>query len=76
MFESRVKTVTKSTTTQTTNISIDEYAGLNEEQIRKKLNKFPKKHLYQLVDNDCKYKSYSKEQLIELIYELHFVNTA
>lgn len=78
MFESRVKTVTKSTTTQTTNISIDkdEYAGLNEEQIRKKLNKFPKKHLYQIVDNDCKYKSYSKEQLIELIYELHFVNTA
>jgi DNA modification methylase len=78
MFETRVKTVTKSTTTQTTQISIDkdEYAGLNEEQIRKKLNKFPKKHLYQLVDNDCKYKSYSKEQLIELIYELHFVNTA
>lgn len=78
MFEARVKTVTKCTTTQTTEISIDkdEYAGLTEEQIRKKLNKFPKKHLYQLVDNDCKYKSYSKEQLIELIYELHFVNTA
>ena len=61
-----------------TQISInkEEYVNLNEEQIKKKIQKFPKKHLYQLVNNDCKYKSYSKEQFINLIYTLHFMNAA
>lgn len=79
MFENRVATITKNeATTLTTTISInkDEYTNLNEEQIKKKINKFPKKHLYQLVNNESKYKGYSKQQLLELIYTLHFVNTA
>jgi hypothetical protein len=39
------------------------------------MNKLNKKHLYQLVNNDCKYKNYSKDKLVEVIYKLHFIDT-
>ena len=77
IFENRIKTITKNIPTQTQiSINKDEYASLNEEQIKKKLNKFSKKHLYQLVNNDGKYKDYSKDKLVDLIYTLNFVNAA
>jgi len=76
IFEERMKTIiTKQLTNQTSiTINKDDYVNFNEEQIKKKLNKFNKKYLYQLVNNDCKYKTYSKAKLINLIYELTFVN--
>lgn len=74
MFENRIKTITKQTTKQIISINKNDYNNLNEEQIKKKLNKFNKKHLYQLVNNDCKYKYYSKDKLINVIYELNFMN--
>ena len=80
IFENRLKTITTNSAPliTITNISInkDEYANLNEDQIKKKLSKFPKKYLYQVVNNDCKYKSYSKCKLVDLIHTLNFVDTA
>jgi DNA modification methylase len=73
LFENRIKTIKKISQTQIS-INKDEYENLNEEQIKKKIQKYPKKHLYELVNNDCKYKSYSKTQFVNLIYTLHFVN--
>ena len=76
IFENRIKTISKNISVQTKiSINTDEYTNLNEEQIKKKINKFSKKHLYQLVNNECKYKSFSKDQLIDVIYTLNFVNT-
>ena len=76
IFENRIKTITKTNTSQS-NIAIDknEYINLSEDQIKKKLNKCSKKYLYHLVSNDCKYKNYSKEKLIDLIHMLHFVDS-
>ena len=75
IFENRIQNITKQSTKQTSiSIDKDEYLNLNEEQIKKKLNKFNKKHLYQLVNNDCKYKCYSKDKLVNLIYELNIMN--
>ena len=76
LFENRIKITTKQSTKQTSiSINKDEYINLNKEQIKTKINKFNKKYLYQLVNNDCKYKSYSKSMLVNLIYELNFMNT-
>jgi len=60
-----------------TEITIDkkEYINLYEIQIKKKIQKLPKKHLFQLVENDEKSKSYSKIKLVDLIYSLYFVNS-
>ena len=70
-----MNTITKQITDQTTiSINKNDYTDLNEEQIKKKLNKFNKKYLYQLVNNDCKYKCCSKDKLIHIIYELNFMN--
>jgi len=75
MFEARIKGITKRVDLKA-EISLDkeEYTGLDETQRKKKLNKLPKKHLLQLIDNDAKYKAYSKTQLIDVIYTLHFMN--
>jgi DNA modification methylase len=76
IFENRIKNITKQSTNQSISINKDDYVNLNEDQIKKKINKFNKKHLYQLVNNDCKYKSYSKDKLINLIYVSNFMNSA
>ena len=76
IFENRIKNITKQSTNQSISINKDDYVNLNEDQIKKKIYKFNKKHLYQLVNNDCKYKSYSKDKLINLIYVSHFMNSA
>jgi len=76
IFENRIKNVVKMTTSQNIiSINKDDYANLDEVQTKNKINKFNKKHLYQLVNNDCKYKYYSKDKLVDLLYELHFMNT-
>ena len=74
IFENRIKEITKSNTSIQTQIFInkEEYFGLDEIEIKKKLKKFSKKYLFQLLNNDCKYKNYSKEQYLDLIYELNF----
>ena len=75
IFENRIKTITKQTIKTTISINKNNYYNLNKDQIKKKLNKFNKKHLYQLLNNDCKYKCFSKDVLINIIYELNFMNT-
>lgn len=76
MFEDRIKKVQKEMSIKT-EISIckDDYINLPEEQIKQKINKFSRKHLYQLVNNDKNYSSYSKKKLVDIIYTLCFVNT-
>jgi DNA modification methylase len=75
MFEKRIKKVTKEVVQQKTiTIHKDDYADMNEEQIKSKLSKFNKKYLYQIVNNDPKHKNDSKNKLIDLIYDLHFVD--
>mgnify|MGYP001190787689 FL=1 len=75
MFEKRIKKVTKEDVRQKTiTIHKDDYADMNEEQIKSKLSKFNKKYLYQIVNNDPKHKNDSKNKLIDLIYDLHFVD--
>ena len=74
LFEDRIKTITKQSIKNTISINKNDYNNLNEDQIKKILNKFNKKHLYQILNNDCKYKSYSKDKLINIIYELNFMN--
>ena len=72
-----IKTVSKINTHQNTiSINKNDYDNLNEDQIKKKISKFNKKYLFQLVNNDSKYKSYSKEKLVNVIYELNFMNSA
>ena len=75
LFENRIKYIEKNNNI-ITEIKIDknDYKNLNETEIKNKLQKFPKKHLYQILNND-KYKSYSKIKLSELIYSLHFMNS-
>jgi len=77
MFENRIKNIAKNDNNIQKQIVInkEEYTGLNQQEIKKKMGKFSKKHLYQFVNNDLKYKNYSKEQLVNLIYMLHFINT-
>jgi len=78
IFENRIKTVTENEKTNVVlaiTINKDDYKNLNKEQIKKKLSKFNKKHLYELV-NDIKYKNYTKDKLIDLIYNLNFMDTA
>ena len=74
IFENRIKTTIKNNTQPNIAIDKDEYLNLNEEQIKKKLNKCSKKHLYHLVNNDCKYKSFSKDKIVDLIHQLNFVD--
>ena len=78
IFENRIKLIPKNTNNIQSEISInkEDYANLNEMQIKKKLQKLPKKYLYQLINNDCKHKSSSKEQLVDLIYTSTFMDTA
>ena len=77
IFENRIKTAAKNSTNPSViSINKDEYANLNEDQTKKKLNKHNKKYLYQLANNDSKYKNYSKDQLVDLIYKLNFMDTA
>lgn len=77
LFENRIKTVSKINTHQNTiSINKNDYDNLGEDQIKKKISKFNKKYLFQLVNNDSKYKSYSKEKLVNVIYELTFMNSA
>jgi DNA modification methylase len=77
IFEDRIKTAQKNSTTPSAiSINKDEYANLNEDQCKKKLNKHNKKYLYQLANNDSKYKNYSKDQLVDLIYKLNFMDAA
>ena len=74
IFENRIKTTIKNNTQPNIAIDKDEYLNLNEEQIKKKLNKLSKKYLYHLVNNDCKYKSFSKDKIVDLIYQLNFMD--
>jgi DNA modification methylase len=76
LFETRIKTIEKNTKIIKTQLVLnkEEYVDLTEIQIKKKLQKFPKKHIFQLLNNNSKYKSYSKIQLGDLLYSLHFVN--
>ena len=74
LFENRIKTITKQSIKNTISINKNDYNNLNKDQIKKILNKFNKKHLYQILNNDCKYKSYSKDKLINIIYEFNFMN--
>ena len=77
IFEERIKKTSKTTNNHLTiSFNKDDYIHLNEEEIKKKLNKFNKKYLYELVNNNPEYKKYSKEKIINLIYELNFVNTS
>ena len=77
IFEDRIKTVKKIDTNKS-EIVLDknDYKDMSKEEIKKKLNKFNKKYLYQLANNEAKYKEYSKDKLVDLIYDLMFVNTA
>lgn len=76
LFEDRMKTVTKNTINVQSQITInkDDYTDLNIDQIKNKLGKFSKKYLFQVVNNDSKYKNYSKTDLIQLVYTLNFVD--
>ena len=56
-------------------INKEEYINLSEEEIKKKLQKFPKKYLFQVINNNNEYKNYSKEKLANLIYTLNFVKS-
>ena len=73
-FFQQIKTTIKNNTQPSIAIDKNEYLNLNEEQIKKKLNKCSKKHLYHLVNNDCKYKSFSKDKIVDLIYQLNFMD--
>lgn len=75
IFENRIKSITKQSCKQTSiSIDKDDYIDMNEEQIKLKLNTFNKKYLFQLVNNETKYKCFSKDKLVDLIYELNFMN--
>jgi len=77
IFENRIKSIKKNTNIKTEiMINKEEYINLNEEEIKKKLQKFPKKYLFQLINNNNEYKNYSKEKLANLIYTLNFVKSA
>lgn len=76
IFENRIKSIKKNTNIKTEiMINKEEYINLSEEEIKKKIQKFSKKYLFQLTNNNNKYKSYSKEKLTNLIYSLNFVNS-
>jgi DNA modification methylase len=76
IFENRIKSIKKSTNIKTEiMINKEEYINLSEEEIKKKLQKFPKKYLFQLINNNNEYKNYSKEKLANLIYTLNFVKS-
>lgn len=77
MFENRIKTIVKNSILQKNQLVINkkDYEDLTELQIKQKIHKFPKKYLFQLLNNDNKYKSFPKKQLIDSIYELNFMNT-
>ena len=70
MFENRIKSVHRHTTTRIV-LNKEEYKDMDEGRIKKILQTFPKKHLHQLANNDINYKSYSKAQFVNLIYDLH-----
>ena len=78
IFEDRIKNIITSTTAPQNILKNklvivkEDYIGLTEPQISQKIQKFPKKYLFQLLDNNNKYKNYSKPQLAELIYSLNF----
>lgn len=77
IFENRIKSIKKSTNIKTEiMINKEEYINLSEEEIKKKLQKFPKKYLFQVINNNNEYKNYSKEKLANLIYTLNFVKSA
>ena len=82
IFEERIKNIKKVAMNERSSISIkkEDYEDLNEEEIRKKLKKYNKKHLNEVINNGMnvkmsKYKSCSKEKLIDIIYELNFKET-
>jgi len=75
MFMERIKTATQKDVVETLVFNKATYDDLNETQIKQKLNKLPKKHLFQLVGNNNAYKKYGKGQLAELLYTLHFVDS-
>jgi DNA modification methylase len=75
MFEDKIKNIQKKDILTEIIINKNDYTGLNECEIKKILQKFSKKHLYKLLNNDVKYKNESKEQLINTIYMLNFINT-
>lgn len=76
IFENRIKNVNKETYNSSIIFNKDEYKNFDKEQIIKKLNSYDKKHLFKILQNNYEYKSFTKDKLVDLIYELHFMNTA
>lgn len=73
LFESRITEIQRQNTLKTEiTLQMDDYKNLNEMEIKKKLNKYNKKYLFQLVEKDKKYKHFSKEQLVNELYTLRF----
>ncbi len=74
MFEERIAKTTKNAITKLT-IDKNEYSNMTENEIQNKIQKKPKKHLLQLLNNENQYKQYSKTQLVNAVYSLYFMNT-
>jgi DNA modification methylase len=72
LFEDRIKTIKKHSINTELLIDKKDYIGLSEIEIKNNLEKLSKKHLYQLLFNDNKYKNYSKAELVNTIYSLNF----
>ncbi len=75
LFEKRMTTVSKTTGLKTDIVlRAEDFAGLDIDTIKQKINKRPKKCLLQILKNDDKYKAFSKTQLTDAIYSLLFVD--
>ena len=50
----------------------NDYVGLSEMEIKKRLKKFPRKHIFQFLENNELYKKYTKEKLIDHVYSFFY----
>ena len=74
IFQDRIKKISKTINQSTIEIDKKDYINLNKDEIIKKLNKFNKSYLYQLLSYDKIKKTISKIDLISKIYELKFTD--
>jgi len=75
LFEERIQKVQQKPQKKILTINVNDYVNLSEADKKKKLRKFPKKYLWQLLQNDKKYRSYSKDQFIDTIYNSLLMNS-
>lgn len=74
IFEHRIKKISKTINQSTIKIDKKDYINLNKEEIIKKLNKFNKLYLYELLSDINIKKSISKFHLVNKIYQLKFTD--